>query len=182
MRVIAGLYKNRSLAYPKNIRPASQLQKKAIFDIIRPWLTNQNFLDLCAGSGQIGIEALSQGAVSVTFVEKISSHLAVLKSNLRLLKIPASRYQIKKTTVRRYISFSDQRHDIIFADPPYFDIDWTEFIEINKIMHPDSIFILKFSPHQPPPVFPRLQIFKTKIFKDTHINFYQPYVTPLSNH
>jgi 16S rRNA (guanine(966)-N(2))-methyltransferase RsmD len=173
MRIIAGKYKNRLLKYPKNIRPASQIQKKSIFDIIRPFLTGKTFLDLCAGSGQMGIEALSQGADKAFFVEKVQSNISVIKSNLHILKVNPKEYQINKYSVADFIKSSDMTFDIIFADPPYFDINWSEFQHISNIMHPNTVFILKFSPHHPPDPITDLSIIKTKTFKDTHINFYQ---------
>ncbi len=173
MRVSAGKFKGRNLHFPRNIRPSSQLHKKVIFDTIRPFLTNSTFLDLYAGSGQIGIEALSQGALRITFVEKNKLSIKSVTSNLQNCSIENKYYQIIHSNVSSFLSKTDEQFDIIFADPPYLNVNWHDFEQISKLMTLGSIFILKYSPKNPPPDFPGLTVFKTKDFQDTNLKFYR---------
>jgi 16S rRNA (guanine(966)-N(2))-methyltransferase RsmD len=172
MRVISGKFKNKLLIYPKNIRPSSQLHKKILFDTIRPYLDSCNFLDLFAGSGQIGIEALSQGANHVTFVEKEIQAIKSIRQNLENCRITKEFYDIKNYSVKLFISKNKSTYDIIYADPPYQLIFWPDLDHIINLMHHSSIFILKYSPKNPPLDFPKLKLIQTKTSTDTNLNFY----------
>lgn len=173
MRVIAGKFKNRLLIYPKTVRPSSQLHKKMLFDTLRPYLSDSTFLDLFAGSGQIGIEALSQGAKHVTFVEKDILSVKSIRQNLTNCQINRDSYQIKNYLVSLFIKKHDTTFDILYADPPYQLVVWPDLNNISRLMHTTSIFILKYSPKNPPPLFTNLQLIQTKSSKDTNLNFYQ---------
>src|SRR5882672_9942832 len=90
MRVIAGSAKRRSLKSPAaslGVRPILGRIKKSLFDILRPRLENAEFLDLYAGSGSVGIEALSRGAAHVTFVDLNPNCLSVIRQNLSRLQL-----------------------------------------------------------------------------------------------
>ena len=173
MRVIAGKFKNKDLAYPKDIRHSSQLHKKVVFDTIRPYLEESIFLDLYSGSGQIGIEALSQGATHCTFVDRSKDSIDAIQSNIQKCLIENDRYLVIQSGIDNFISDNTNKFDIIYVDPPYLEVEWSDFKQISKLLEKESIFILKYSPKNPPPDFLNLQIVKSKDSKDTNINFYQ---------
>src|SRR5437762_8840165 len=85
MRIIAGKYRGRRLKSPPSLqtRPTSDRLRETLFNILAPRIEDAQFLDLCAGSGAIGIEALSRGAANVTFVESSRKVAAVISENLR---------------------------------------------------------------------------------------------------
>src|SRR5882672_7574901 len=90
MRIIAGTAKRRSLKSPAEslgVRPILARIKKSLFDIIRPWVEGSDFLDLYAGSGSVGIEALSRGARSATFVDMNPNCLSIIRQNLSKLRL-----------------------------------------------------------------------------------------------
>src|SRR5437868_1564559 len=90
MRIIAGTAKRRSVKSPAaslGVRPILGRIKKSLFDILRPRLQNAAFLDLYAGSGSVGIEALSRGAASATFVDRNPQCLSVIRQNLSRLQM-----------------------------------------------------------------------------------------------
>jgi len=173
MRVIAGKHKGKELFYPKNIRPSSQLHKKVVFDSIRPYISESIFLDLFAGSGQIGIEALSQGALHTTFVDNNKQSITSVLENILKCNIENNQYLVIQASISRYLHNNNSSFDIIYADPPYLKIQWSELEDISNILHKNSIFVLKYSPKNPPPKFPNIEIIKSKNSKDTNINFYQ---------
>ena len=124
MRVIAGMYKGRLLRAPKidGVRPTQDRVKEALFDIIKPYIVGSDVLELFAGTGSLGIEALSRGADTVTFIERSSLCLKTIEQNLDALGIttpPAS--IIRKDVFKAIRDFAQNsvKFGIIIADPPY---------------------------------------------------------------
>ena len=129
LRVIGGIAKGRYIKVPRgDIRPTSDRVRESIFNIIpRDMIEGANFLDLFAGSGAIGIEALSRGASHVTFVEYNRRFIEIIKSNIETCGFPPDRIEIICMDVLKALSdpriFSRPYH-IIFADPPYRYARW----------------------------------------------------------
>ena len=128
MRVIAGKYRGRNLKSPPSleVRPTSDRLRETLFNVIAPRIQDTRFLDLCAGSGAVGIEALSRGAAHVTFVDNSRAMCDLIKSNLELCRIERSESQViqeeANTYLRRFVSKqpdSGKPWDIVFFDPPY---------------------------------------------------------------
>ncbi len=126
MRVIAGKYKGRRLRALKNltVRPTSDRVKESVFSIIRSELVNARFLDLCAGSGSIGIEALSQGAKQVTFLDRNLKCIRIIEKNLEScgLDNQAAQVQLLRCDVLTGIhrlSTQKRTFQFIYFDPPY---------------------------------------------------------------
>src|SRR6478672_12051949 len=122
MRVISGLYRGRVLKSPPDhrTRPTSDRLRETLFNILSPVITEETrFLDLCAGTGAIGIEALSRGAAFVTFVDKSRKSCALIEENLDVLNIPEDRTEIVNLQAE---TFSGRAHeqpwDVAFFDPP----------------------------------------------------------------
>ncbi|MGH9821471.1 MAG: 16S rRNA (guanine(966)-N(2))-methyltransferase RsmD [Pyrinomonadaceae bacterium] len=128
MRVISGLYGGRVLKGPPDAktRPTSDRLRETLFNILAPEITEETrFLDLCAGTGAIGIEAVSRGAGFVTFVDRSRKACALIEENLDFLKIPEDQTEIVNLQAE---TFTGREHetgwDIIFFDPPY-DSDYS---------------------------------------------------------
>ncbi|MEP6819368.1 MAG: 16S rRNA (guanine(966)-N(2))-methyltransferase RsmD [bacterium] len=128
MRVIAGKYRGRNLKSPPSleVRPTSDRLRETLFNVIAPRIVAARFLDLCAGSGAVGIEALSRGAAHVTFVDNSRATCDLIKSNLELCRIERSDSQViqeeAKTYLRRFVAKqpdSGKPWDLVFFDPPY---------------------------------------------------------------
>ena len=122
MRVIAGKYKNRILktVADNSVRPATDRVKGAIFNVMQSrvdWSVS-NVLDLFAGSGSIGIEALSRGAKRTVFVENSKNALQFLKLNIDTIGANADA-QIVFGDVFKFLQTAYSKYDIVFADPPY---------------------------------------------------------------
>src|SRR5215210_8655416 len=90
MRIIAGQYRGRVLKSPPsmNVRPTSDRLRETLFNVLAPRIQDARFLDLCAGSGAVGIEALSRGAGHVTFVDRSRKMCGLIESNLDLCRVP----------------------------------------------------------------------------------------------
>jgi 16S rRNA (guanine966-N2)-methyltransferase len=123
MRVIAGTYRSRQLAAPRGLdtRPTSDRLRETLFNILSPRLEGCRFVDLYAGTGAVGIEALSRGAAHVWFAENADPALASLRANLSTLKI-SSGYTIESRgvgAVLQKLANLTQQIDLVFLDPPY---------------------------------------------------------------
>src|SRR6266581_3170752 len=96
MRIIAGKYRGRKLKSPPSLqtRPTSDRLRETLFNILAPQIDGARFLDLCAGSGAVGIEALSRGAAHVTFVDRSQKMRAVIEANLESLEVDQSEIEI----------------------------------------------------------------------------------------
>jgi 16S rRNA (guanine(966)-N(2))-methyltransferase RsmD len=126
MRIIAGSYRSRTLAAPAGLatRPTSDRLRETLFNVLAPRIECANFLDLYAGSGAVGIEALSRGAARVEFVERAPAALFVLSANLAKLGVTAG-FRIHNRSVASFLRLLkagagfDLVFDLVFLDPPY---------------------------------------------------------------
>jgi 16S rRNA (guanine(966)-N(2))-methyltransferase RsmD len=123
MRVIAGIYKGRRLKTLEgsSVRPTSDRLRETIFNILTPRIEGARFMDLCAGSGAIGIEALSRGAQYVTFIESSIKAARVISENLRNCGIRRDYRVINRDAIRalKGLASENAQFDIIYFDPPY---------------------------------------------------------------
>ena len=138
MRVIAGKYRGRRLKSPPSLqtRPTSDRLRETLFNILAPRIEGARFLDLCAGAGAVGIEALSRGAAHVTFVDQSRKICALIEANLGILAIGEDEITVinakARTFLQRFMKAETKPSltvgllprvtapfDIIFFDPPY---------------------------------------------------------------
>ncbi|MCR9206577.1 MAG: RsmD family RNA methyltransferase [Halobacteriovoraceae bacterium] len=134
IKIMGGLAKSRSLFIPKGTqtRPTSVLLKRRIFDSHQD-LSSFHFIDLCAGSGSVGLEAWSRGALSVTFVENHRNATHAIKNNIKAFKeafpeeFNERSISLHNTSVLSWIKSADWSEDtILFLDPPYEDLKLVE--------------------------------------------------------
>ena len=122
MRVIAGTLRSRTLEAPAGLatRPTSDRLRETLFNVLSPRIEGAHFLDLYAGSGAVGIEALSRGATDVVFVEKAQPAIKVLRANLERLGLTGG-FSIVSGSVTAHLRKprDGSRFDVVFLDPPY---------------------------------------------------------------
>jgi 16S rRNA (guanine(966)-N(2))-methyltransferase RsmD len=130
MRVIAGTYRSRPLAAPRGMetRPTSDRLRETLFNVLAPQIEGARFADLYAGTGAVGIEALSRGAAHVTFVENAASALTALRANLAALKIRSGfRFEersvpaVLRNLAVRNVAGRDPHFTLVYLDPPWED-------------------------------------------------------------
>ncbi len=121
MRVIAGVYGGRRLAAPPGdaTRPTSDRVREALFGVLGTTVQGARVLDLFAGSGALGIEALSRGAASAVFVDSAPRAIAAIRANLAALGIDADVHRIEARAWLRAASARADAYDLVFLDPPY---------------------------------------------------------------
>jgi 16S rRNA (guanine(966)-N(2))-methyltransferase RsmD len=122
MRIIAGSFRSRTLQAPPGLatRPTSDRLRETLFNVLAPRIEGAAFLDLYAGSGAVGIEAISRGAAQATFVERAPAALSVLRGNLARLEL-TSGFRIHAAGVSGWLRKPAvvQAFDLVFLDPPY---------------------------------------------------------------
>jgi 16S rRNA (guanine966-N2)-methyltransferase len=118
MRVIAGTAKGRRLTGPPGLdtRPLTDRAKEALFSSLGPRVGDAAVLDLYAGSGSLGLEALSRGAASAEFVERDRSAIASLRQNVAAVGLGGT---VHPTNVESFLDRTGDRFDLVFVDPPY---------------------------------------------------------------
>lgn len=181
MRVIAGIYRGRVLKSPldRKTRPTSDRLRETLFNILAPRLNDDTrFLDLCAGTGAIGIEALSRGAAFVTFVDKSKRSCALIEENLDKLAIPESQTEILNHEAETFTAREhDLGWDIAFFDPPYennYALVLHDFGSKSDLLKSDGVLVIEHHTKKPMPdevgALRRWRILKQG---ETNLSFYE---------
>jgi 16S rRNA (guanine966-N2)-methyltransferase len=121
MRIVAGRWRGRTIAAPAGrvVRPTADRVREAWMSVVQPWLPNARVLDLFAGSGALGLEALSRGAAHADFVEQGAPSLRALRENIAVLEA-GDRAHVRRADALRMIARLERgAYDVAFADPPY---------------------------------------------------------------
>jgi 16S rRNA (guanine966-N2)-methyltransferase len=151
MRVIAGYYRGRNLRSPPSmqVRPTSDRLRETLFNVLAPRIEGTRFLDLCAGSGAVGIEALSRGAAQVTFVDRSRKMCGLIESNLDLCGVPEDKTEVVMAEaaefLRRAATKGEQTWNIAFFDPPY-AIDYMPVLAAfgtGAILHEEGLLVVE---------------------------------------
>jgi 16S rRNA (guanine966-N2)-methyltransferase len=131
MIVLSGTFKGRKLKSPKGdkTRPTTSLVRKAVFDSMQDRIDNARFLDLFAGTGAMGFEALSRGAEHVTFIEQDLEALRCLKENTLLLQCDKNVHILRGNALLLLKKFKNT-FDIIYIDPPYHTLSLEQILRI----------------------------------------------------
>lgn len=115
MRIVAGEWRGRPLKAPKGARPTADRVKEALFSILADRVLEARVLDLFAGSGALGIEALSRGAARATFVDEDAGAIVTLRANLPA----AERAVVVRRSATAHLRDTGEQYDLVFLDPPY---------------------------------------------------------------
>lgn len=131
MRIAAGESRGAALKVPKGrrTRPTSALVKKSLFSMLENLISMESqFLDLYAGSGALGLEALSRGATGVDFVEQNERAASLIRKNLSTLGF-SEKARVYTAPVKRAMGFLNKKYEVIFLDPPYDSRELTSVLE-----------------------------------------------------
>ncbi|MDD6618264.1 MAG: 16S rRNA (guanine(966)-N(2))-methyltransferase RsmD [Lachnospiraceae bacterium] len=149
MRVIAGKARRLPLKTLPGLetRPTTDRTKETLFNILQPYLCDCRFLDLCSGSGAIGIEALSRGAAAAVFVEKNPKAVECIGENLRFTKLQEDATVLKADAASALRMLEGEKpFDCIFMDPPYgneIEKEILEYLSHSKLVSQDTIIIVE---------------------------------------
>jgi 16S rRNA (guanine966-N2)-methyltransferase len=169
LRVSGGEARGRRLKAPKNIRPTQGIVKQALFNIVGPDIHGAVVLDLFAGSGAIGIEALSRGAATVWFVDQQARGLAILRQNLDALGFK-DRAHVVRGDVVRWLEGSPnaiKSADFVFLDPPYEDVVLDRALKVLDRQLVNATVLAEHSRRQQLPALERLHVDRERRYGDT---------------
>lgn len=164
LRILGGKFRGRLLQAPRTsqTRPTTSMLRKAVFDILQTVIEDTTFLDLFAGSGAMGIEALSRGAKHVTFVENHRDALRCIRQNLSTLQLEpqSTLYPLDVFDTLKKLEKRGQTFDIIYADPPYHKVslylELLSYLDSSPLLTPNGLLFLE-SPAPSPFKNPSLQ-------------------------
>lgn len=181
MRVIAGLYRGRVLKSPPDnkIRPTSDRLRETLFNVLAPRIDEETrFLDLCAGTGSIGIEALSRGAAFVTFVDRSKKSCALIEENLDKLGVPENQTEVLNLDAENW---TGRQHEagwsIAFFDPPYesdYSLVLDEFGFNKTLLNTNALVVVEHFTKRPMPELVG-DIRRWRVLKqgETSLSFYE---------
>lgn len=150
IKVTGGVLKGRYINSidGDNTRPTSSKVREAIFNILSDRIINSKFLDLFAGTGLVGIEALSRGSLKSFFIEKDFNAYKVLKKNINTLELE-NKSEAFKTNANLFLNKTDENFDLVYIDPPYKSNSYNDvlqlFSEKKSLLNNESILILEHS-------------------------------------
>lgn len=181
MRVIAGRAKGRRLYAPssKTTRPITSMIKGALFNILQMRIEDSKFLDLFSGSGSIGIEAVSRGALRTVFVERDSKAIEIIKKNLALcgFSLECEVYQDDVFERIRKLKHTGQIFDIIYLDPPFtvdsIFLSVMQVLSDNDILAKNGIIVIRTKKEKEmPDKIGNLQKYRKKSYGISTLHFY----------
>jgi 16S rRNA (guanine966-N2)-methyltransferase len=182
MRVIAGRFRSRRLEAPPGVstRPTSDRLRETLFNVLAPTLNDAVFLDLYAGSGAVGIEALSRGARQVYFAESDRKAARAIRDNLKSLEIEEGVELLEREVIvaLRLLDSQAVRADVVFLDPPYGSHGAYEqvlgFLSQSRLLHAESIIIAEHDKHfDPGDTVGALARYRTLKQGDAVLSFYR---------
>jgi 16S rRNA (guanine966-N2)-methyltransferase len=152
--------------------------KQAIFNLVGPGIEGADVLDLFAGSGALGIEALSRGAASVTFVDHQVRGLAILRQNLEVLRLKERAHIVRGDVVRWLEASPDavRRASFVFLDPPYDDVVLDRALKVLDRSVDSATVVAEHSRRQQMPALERLQVDRQRRYGDTMVTVFIPTV------
>jgi 16S rRNA (guanine(966)-N(2))-methyltransferase RsmD len=179
MRIISGASKGRKLRMPsgRSVRPTSDRVKESIFDILSDEVKDKVVLDLFAGTGNLGIEALSRGAARVVFVEKGRQALRIIGRNLLEAGMTIRSEVLQKDAIRAVgiLAQRNESFDLILMDPPYRE-GWVmktlERLRRNPIHHEGSLLVIEHDRRETlPDAVEGWEVIKQRKLGDTVVSF-----------
>ncbi len=148
MRVISGAFRGLKLLSPDGIetRPTLDRVKEAVFNILMPYVIDADILDLFAGSGAMGLEALSRGSHKAMFVDNNKNAIGCIEKNIKAAKAE-DRSTVLQSDALKFLQSCNDKYDLIFLDPPYFDglyASVLNMIEKKDILSENGLIIVEW--------------------------------------
>ncbi|MGH8505764.1 MAG: 16S rRNA (guanine(966)-N(2))-methyltransferase RsmD [Stenotrophobium sp.] len=147
LRIIGGEHRSRIVEFDgdSGVRPTPDRVRQTVFDWLAPVIDGARVLDLFAGSGALGLEALSRGAAHVTFVETGAQQNTLIKEALLTLKIPHNRFDVAMMDALYYLTQTWHRYGVVFLDPPFeTTLLQQALVELPKILSPYNRIYLEW--------------------------------------
>ena len=176
MRIIAGERKGHTIYAPKGLdtRPTSDRVRENVFNIVAPWVEDARVLDLYAGSGAMGLEALSRGAATVVFVEADADAARTIERNLDKLRLTGATVVRQSATVAlTQEAAAGRKYDLVLADPPYSMTDYDQLTRyLPTVLSDDGLLVFE-SAARVEPDLPGLAVRTTRKYGSTRVTVFE---------
>jgi len=177
MRIVSGKFRGTNIMSPENnfVRPTTDKVREALFNILTPVIEGAAFLDLFGGAGGVGIEALSRGAESVTFVDSNRASYKLIQANLQKVRADATVLYADYLVALKRLAAEGARFDIIFIDPPYatnYAEKAVDFIAKNDLLREGGVVIVEHDGEHVPKVS-AMTLTDTRKYGYCRLNFYK---------
>lgn len=167
--ITSGIYRGRKIATPGGAtHPMGSREKLALFNMLTGKIEGVSVLDAFAGSGALGIEALSRGASEVVFVEKSAGACEIIRKNLKTLGVESG-FKVIKNTVSK-VSNDLEEFEVILADPPYDDFEITEVEKLVPLLKNSGVLVLSHPGEAPD--LAGLSLLKTHTYARANLSIY----------
>lgn len=175
VRIISGKYGGRKIEAPNTSRthPMSERARGALFNSIASELPGAIVLDAFAGTGALGLEAVSRGAAHATFIERDRTAQKVLAKNIELLGVEKTTTLIRASVAGWYDTMENRDFDIIFADPPYHDPQFSTVSRLFGLLKPGGLMILSHPGRGEEPTNSGIVVVDNRSYGNAHLTFYR---------
>jgi 16S rRNA (guanine966-N2)-methyltransferase len=176
VRIIAGSRKGHTIHAPKGLdtRPTSDRVRENVFNIVSPWVEGARVLDLYAGSGAMGLEALSRGAQAAVFVESDPEAARAIERNLDKLRLTgATVVRLEASTGLAQEAAAGRKYDLVLADPPYAMTDYETLARyLPRVLADDGLLVLE-SAAKTEPELPGLDVRTSRKYGSTRVTVFE---------
>jgi 16S rRNA (guanine(966)-N(2))-methyltransferase RsmD len=176
VRIVAGSRKGHTIYAPKGpeTRPTSDRVRENVFNLVAPWVEGARVLDLYAGSGAMGLEALSRGAYSAVFVEADPEAVRTIERNLDKLRLTgATVLRLSATTGLTQEAAAGRKYDLVLLDPPYTMTDYDSLARyLPRVLADDGLLVLE-SAAKSEPALPGLAVRTTRRYGSTRVTVFE---------
>lgn len=174
VRIIAGEFGGRIIdgSASDKTHPMSERIRNAMFNKLGADIQDTKVLDAFAGSGSLGLEALSRGASSVVFVDRDRIAQKIIEKNIFTLKVEG-RSQLIKANVSSWMNTTQERFDIIFADPPYHDMQLSTVSRLFGLLKPNGLMVLSYPGRGEMPTETGVVVVDNRSYGNAALAFYQ---------
>lgn len=175
VRIISGEFGGRKIDTPegKKTHPMSERIRNALFNSLGAEIQGAKVLDAFAGSGAIGIEALSRGAEHVTFIERDRIAQKVIAENCALLGIQDKTKIIRASVAAWINTYDGEKFDFIFVDPPYHDPQFSTAMQISGLLKPGALMVLSRPGRSESPTKPGVVVVDNRSYGDAALTYFR---------
>lgn len=170
--ITSGEHRGKAILTPgDNAHPMGSREKIALFNMINDYIPGAKVLDTYAGSGALGLEALSRGAEFVLFVDSNFSSIEVVRRNAEKLGLDKACYELLKADILRDPEIADEQYDLVLADPPYDDYHPEMITIVARAVVKGGILVA--STPETPPEIQNMELLKTRKYARAHISVFR---------
>lgn len=173
VRIVAGIFGGRIIEGSGTDRthPMGERMKGSLFNILGDKLENAEVLDVFAGSGALGLEAISRGAKSAVLVERDRVAQNVIAANIKTLKVE-KQAKLVKAPVASWLNTTSQQFDIIFVDPPYHDLQLSTVWKLVGLLKPKGLMVLSYPSRREVPTELGVVVVDNRSYGEGSLAFY----------